>query len=154
MSHRIMPVLPQAAVDGDLADPLPQRILLVENSRAFTGMLREAIEQRLELPGVIASTLAEADRLLSEGGGWFLVLTGLVLADGDRDAVVEFFLKRDLPTVVVSGVYDEDLRKRVLQQQIIDYVLKNTPGSIDYLVWLVQRLERNRRIAALVVDDS
>lgn len=149
-----MPVLPQAAVDGDLADPLPQRILLVENSRAFTGMLREAIEQRLELPVVIASTLAEADRLLSEGGGWFLVLTGLVLADGDRDAVVEFFLKRDLPTVVVSGVYDEDLRKRVLQQQIIDYVLKNTSGSIDYLVWLVQRLERNRRIAALVVDDS
>lgn len=50
-----MPVLPQAAVDGDLADPLPQRILLVENSRAFTGMLREAIEQRLELPVVIAS---------------------------------------------------------------------------------------------------
>ena len=79
-----MPVLPQAAVDGDLADPLPQRILLVENSRAFTGMLREAIEQRLELPVVIASTLAEADRLLSEDGGWFLVLTGLVLADGER----------------------------------------------------------------------
>ncbi|WP_369521496.1 hypothetical protein, partial [Escherichia coli] len=112
MSHRIMPVLPQAAVDGDLADPLPQRILLVENSRAFTGMLREAIEQRLELPVVIASTLAEADRLLSEDGGWFLVLTGLVLADGDRDAVVEFFLKRGLPTGVVSSVYDEDLRKR------------------------------------------
>ena len=41
--------------------------------------------------------------------------------------------------------------QRVLQQQIIDYVLKNTPGSIDYLVWLVQRLERNRRIAALVL---
>ena len=78
---------------------------------------------------MIASTLAEADRLLSEGAGWFPVLTGLVLADGDRDAVVEFFLKRDLPTVVVSGVYDEDLRKRVLQQQIIDYVLKNTPAA-------------------------
>ncbi|KAG1591566.1 hypothetical protein G6F46_014560 [Rhizopus delemar] len=75
-------------------------------------MLREAIEHRLELPVVIASTLAEADRLLSEDGGWFLVLTGLVLADGDRDAVVEFFLKRGLPTVVVSSVYDEDLRKR------------------------------------------
>ncbi len=103
-----MPVLPQAPSMATWPI-LPQRILLVENSRAFTGMLREAIEQRLELPVVIASTLAEADRLLSEGAGWFLVLTGLVLADGDRDAVVEFF-KRDLPTVVVSGVYDEDLR--------------------------------------------
>ncbi len=56
--------------------------------------------------------------------------------------------------MVVSGVYDESLRKRVLTQQIIDFVLKNAPGSIDYLAWLVQRLARNRSIAALVVDDS
>ena len=41
----------------------------------------------------------------------------------------------------------------MLQQQIIDYVLKNTPAA-SITVWLVQRLERNRRIAALVVDDS
>jgi diguanylate cyclase (GGDEF)-like protein len=133
---------------------LPQRVLLVENSRAFTSLLREAIEQRLELPVSVASSLAEAGELLDREEGWFLVLTGLVLADGDRDQVVEFFTSRKLPTVVVSSVYDEDLRKRVLQQQIIDYVLKNTPGSIDYLVWLVQRMDRNRRISALVVDDS
>jgi len=132
----------------------PQKVLLVENSRTFTTMLREAIGQRIELPVTVVSTLAEAARVLDAEDGWFLVLTGLVLSDGDRDTVVDFFLDRNLPTIVVSGVYDDDLRKRVLQQQIIDYVLKNAPGSIDYLAWLVQRLERNRRIAALVVDDS
>lgn len=149
-----MAALPQACFDSPPIAPLPQRILLVENSRTFTSMLREAIEQRLELPVSVASSLAEASALLDSEGGWFLVLTGLVLADGDRDQVVAYFVERGLPTIVVSGVYDEDLRKRVLQQQIIDYVLKNTPGSIDYLVWLVQRMERNRRISALVVDDS
>ena len=133
-----MPALLQGAVLSDPGDALPQRILLVENSRTFTSMLREAIEQRLELPVSVATSLAEAGRLLDEEQGWFLVLTGLVLADGDRDTVVDYFLSRGLPTVVVSGVYDEDLRKRVLQQEIIDYVLKNTPGSVDYLVWLVQ----------------
>ncbi|KRG62744.1 diguanylate cyclase [Stenotrophomonas humi] len=149
-----MAALPQACFDSPPIAPLPQRILLVENSRTFTSMLREAIEQRLELPVSVASSLAEAGALLDSEDGWFLVLTGLVLADGDRDQVVAYFVERGLPTIVVSGVYDEDLRKRVLQQQIIDYVLKNTPGSIDYLVWLVQRMERNRRISALVVDDS
>jgi len=144
-----VPVMP-----FDDGNALPQRILLVENSRTFTTLLREAIEQRVELPVTVVSTLAEAARVLDEEQGWFLVLTGLVLVDGDRDQVVEFFTTRGLPTVVVSGVYDEDLRRRVLQQQIIDYVLKNAPGSIDYLAWLVQRLERNRRISALVVDDS
>ena len=149
-----MTVSPPAGFDNRPIAPLPQRILLVENSRTFTTVLREAIEQRLELPVSVASSLAEAGELLNREGGWFLVLTGLVLADGDRDQVVQYFVERGLPTIVVSGVYDEDLRKRVLQQQIIDYVLKNAPGSLDYLVWLVQRLDRNRRIAALVVDDS
>jgi len=147
--HAIVPTSPY-----DDGNDLPQRILLVENSRTFTTLLREAIEQRVELPVTVVSTLSEAARVLDEEQGWFLVLTGLVLVDGDRDQVVEFFTARGLPTVVVSGVYDEDLRRRVLQQQIIDYVVKNAPGSIDYLAWLVQRLERNRRIAALVVDDS
>ena len=149
-----MTVSPPAGFDNRPIAPLPQRILLVENSRTFTTVLREAIEQRLELPVSVASSLAEAGELLNREGGWFLVLTGLVLADGDRDQVVQHFVERGLPTIVVSGVYDEDLRKRVLQKDIIDYVLKNTPGSVDYLVWLVQRLDRNRRIAALVVDDS
>jgi diguanylate cyclase (GGDEF)-like protein len=149
-----MSPFPLTAAVNQEGEALPQKVLLVENSRTFTTLLREAIEQRIELPVTVVSTLAEAARALDGEDGWFLVLTGLVLSDGDRDAVVDFFLARNLPTVVVSGVYDEDLRKRVLQQQIIDYVLKNAPGSIDYLAWLVQRLERNRRIAALVVDDS
>ncbi|MCC4598291.1 diguanylate cyclase [Xanthomonas campestris pv. phormiicola] len=145
-----LPAYPIASESG----AAQQRILLVENSRTFTGLLREAIEQRVELPVTVVSTLAEAARALDDGGSWFLALTGLVLADGDRDTVVDFFVARGLPTVVVSGVYDESLRKRVLTQQIIDFVLKNAPGSIDYLAWLVQRLARNRSIAALVVDDS
>ena len=85
--------------DGNLLDDgtLPQRILLVENSRTFTTLLREAIEQRVELPVTVVSTLAEAARVLEEQQGWFLVLTGLVLVDGDRDQVVEFFVSRGLP---------------------------------------------------------
>lgn len=134
--------------------PLPQRVLLVENSRAYVQAVAQAIEQQLELPVTVASTLDEARQALEAHDDWFMVLTGLVLADGDRDMVVDCFLERGLPTVVVSGVYDEDLRERMLSRQIIDFVLKSTPGSLDYIVWLVQRLERNRRISALVVDDS
>ncbi|MGH8043949.1 MAG: diguanylate cyclase response regulator, partial [Stenotrophomonas sp.] len=51
-----MPALFQGAYDSDPADSLPQRILLVENSRTFTSMLKEAIEQRLELPVSVATT--------------------------------------------------------------------------------------------------
>ncbi len=134
--------------------PLPQRVLLVENSRAYGQAVADAIVRKLGLPVMVASTLADARALLDRHDDWFLALTGLVLADGDRDTVVDCFLERGLSTVVVTGVYDEDLRQRMLQRRVIDVVLKSTPGSLDYIVWLVKRLERNRRISALVVDDS
>src|SRR5690606_10274975 len=132
---------------------LPQRVLLVENSRAFVQAVAQAIEQQLELPVTVASSLAEARAALAAHDDWFLVLTGLVLADGDHEAVVDCFLGRELPTVVVSGVYDEELRERLLRRQISAFGLRTTPVSLDDSVWLVLRLERNRRISALVVDD-
>jgi len=134
--------------------PLPQRVLLLENSRAYMQAVAGAIEQQLKLPVMVATTLAQARALLDQHDDWFLALTGLVLADGDRDEVVGCLQERGLSTVVVTGVYDEGLRKRLLRRRVIDFVLKNTPGSLDYIVWLVKRLERNRRISALVVDDS
>ncbi len=133
---------------------LPQRVLLLENSRAYVQAVAGAIEQQLELPVMVAATLAEARALLDRYDDWFLALTGLVLADGDRDEVVDCLQGRGLSTVVVTGVYDDDLRERLLRRRVIDFVLKSTPGSLDYIVWLVKRLERNRRISALVVDDS
>jgi len=133
---------------------LPQRVLLVENSRTYVRAVAQAIEQALELPVMVASTLAEARALLERHDDWFLALTGLVLADGHHDEVVNCLLDRGLSTVVVTGVYDERLRERLLRRRVIDFVLKDNPGSLDYIVWLVKRLERNRRISALVVDDS
>ncbi|MGY6517892.1 MAG: GGDEF domain-containing response regulator [Lysobacteraceae bacterium] len=139
---------------GPARQALPSRVLILENSRSFAAMVSDAIGERLGLEVVCCRSLAEAAGALHDDHGVFLVLTGLVVSDGETEQVLDFFLGRGLPTVVVSGAYDEATRDRILSRPVVDCVLKNTPGNIDYLVWLVQRLERNRRISALVVDDS
>ena len=133
---------------------LPQRVLIVENSRSYAGMLAEAMEERLGLPVALARTLAEADAAFAAHPDIFLVLSGLVLPDAPQDAIIERFAQTGLPVVVVSSTYDEALRERILGRSVVDYVIKSAPGHLDYLAWLAQRLDRNRRIAALVVDDS
>ncbi|MGG2100095.1 hypothetical protein [Stenotrophomonas sp. NRRL B-14846] len=40
------------------------------------------------------------------------------------------------------------------QQDIVDCVMSNTADSINRRTWLVQRLERDRHMGALIVDDS
>lgn len=134
--------------------PLPQRVLIVENSRSYAGMLSEAVEGGLRLPVTLARTMAEAEAALAAHADIFLVLSGLVLPDAGEDAIIERFSSTGLPVVVVSSKYDEALRDRVLGRSVVDYVIKSAPGHLDYIAWLVQRLDRNRRIAALVVDDS
>jgi len=56
--------------------------------------------------------------------------------------------------VRASGICDKDLDKRVQQQDIADCVMANTPDSTNRRVRLVQRLERDRHVGALIVDDS
>ncbi|WP_158704750.1 hypothetical protein [Stenotrophomonas maltophilia] len=40
------------------------------------------------------------------------------------------------------------------QQDIVDCVMANTADSINRRTWLVQRLERDRPVGALITDDS
>jgi len=133
---------------------LPQRVLIVENSRSYALMLAEAVEKRLKLPVALARTLAEAEKALAAHPDIFLVLSGLVLPDASQDAIIERLAATGLPMVVVSSTYDEALRDRILGRSVVDYVIKSAPGHLEYLAWLVHRLDRNRRISALVVDDS
>ena len=132
----------------------PRGILLVDNSRSFAQMVAAEMGERLGLPVTVTTSLAEARQLLRWPDRYFLAFTGLVLSDAEPDAILAFFAASGVPTVVVSGVYDDEVRQKVLGRNIVDCVLKHTPGSVDYLIWLAQRLERNRRISALVVDDS
>jgi diguanylate cyclase (GGDEF)-like protein len=133
----------------------PSRILLVEDSRSFAGLAAHAVQSRLGIPVSIAQTLAEAGRVLDGAGDSpVLVVTGLSLADGRDVDAVRFFTERDKPVIVLTGTFDEAKRQRILDMPVVDYVLKDSPTCIDYLVDLIRRLERNRHYTALVVDDS
>ncbi|CAA7624877.1 diguanylate cyclase [Magnetospirillum sp. SS-4] len=131
------------------------RILLVDNSRAYSAIVAGTLSERLGFSVILADSLDGARKALESGDdGIMLVLSGLVLPDADERQVVDFFVGRGLPLVVVSGVFDTGIRERILARPVIDYVLKDNPASVDYLAWLVERIARNRDLTALVVDDS
>ncbi len=130
------------------------RVLLIENSRAYASMLAAELHGRLGLDVVTVDSLAAAREAMATGKPFFLALTGLVLPDAEPEQIIEALARKAVPMVVVTGVYDDSIRARMVNFPIIDYVLKEAPGTIDYLTWLVRRLERNRQITALVVDSS
>ena len=130
------------------------KILVVEDTKFF----QQILTQKLALAGfnvVSASTLAATRQAMDEDTGeLFLGIFDLTLPDAREGEAIELALSRGLPVVVFTANFSEDARDRILSLRVIDYVIKEDPSSLDYVVNLVGRLWHNRQVKALVVDDS
>jgi len=131
------------------------RILIVEDSKFFIQLVTKAIAESIRAETVVATSLAEARKAIADSPKPFdLALTDILLADDEQGEAVSLVLDHGIPCIVFTAVFSEDLRERLLARNVIDYVVKSSPASLDYLMSLVTRLHRNRLTKVMVVDDS
>ena len=133
------------------------RVLLVEDGRFFARLLSGRIRKELGLPVVLAASRAELLALLDaehRRDPFTLALLDLRLPDAPSGEVVDDALQRSIPSVVFSGEFSEEIRDFVWSKGVIDYVIKEGPHNVDYVVALVRRIHRNRDVKVLVAEDS
>ncbi|WP_394147776.1 diguanylate cyclase [Shewanella atlantica] len=129
------------------------RILVVEDSNVVSRILQHLIAQELGCDVDFAEDLASAKQLL-ERNEYFVAITDLNLPDAKEGEIVKLVLARQIPCIVLTGSLDAEQRKRLLQLGIVDYILKENRFSYEYVVRLVDRLQRNQSVKVLVADDS
>lgn len=134
----------------------PAHVLLVEDSAFFARIVTKEIESRHRFKVVCAKTMAEAkEQVERHNGNFFLALLDLTLPDAPDGEIVDYVESKGIPAVIFSSRMEDDLRERVFSKSnVVDYVLKDSPASLHYVVGMVGRLYRNRGRPALVVDDS
>jgi diguanylate cyclase (GGDEF)-like protein len=98
--------------------------------------------------------LAEAQAVLAGTDKPFAILTDFRLPDAPHGEALAPLIASGVPTVVLTDRNDEETRELVLREHVVDYVCKGSPAAFDYVMKLLQRLERNPSIKVLVVDDS
>ncbi|OIQ84201.1 response regulator PleD [mine drainage metagenome] len=131
------------------------RILVVDDSRFFNGLVSKAVQERVNVDVVSAFTFAETRQAVETTVQPIsLALVDLMLSDAAKGEAVDWLLERGVPCIVFTSIFSEDLRERLLSQNAIDYVVKDTPSSLDYLINLVERLHRNGETKVLLVEDS
>ena len=129
------------------------KVLIVDDSTTITSILAQRLKQfNFEL--AIAHTFSEAVEIVENGGDFFIALLDLNLPDAANGEVVDFMLSRGVPSVVMTGNYHENQRHHFSQKAIIDYVLKDSPWSLEYIVNLAKRIYSNQQRTILIVDDS
>jgi PleD family two-component response regulator len=133
----------------------PDTVLIVDDSKAVRSLLTACL---LDLGGfrvVAAASLAEARHCLSRlREQCCCAVVDLDLPDAPDGEVVDLVRRRGIPVVVLTGSLDRNLRARMLEKQVVDYVIKRNPTEIEHVAQVVAHIRDNLAIKVLVVDDS
>ncbi|WP_416064109.1 diguanylate cyclase [Rhizobium sp. ZK1] len=130
------------------------RILLVEDSRMFCAVLCHRFQTELNLSVVCCSSLkALREELSQDGHGYSMAVVDLNLPDAPYGEALDCTIEHDIPAIVFTATFDLNTRARILERNVIDYVLKDNEFALDNLVATVRRAIMNRKTRVLVVDD-
>ena len=129
--------------------------LLVEDSELFGRQIKKKIEEELHRDVVWVKTLADTKYILSDNKYKFTAaLLDYILPDSSHGEHVDLVLGKGIPTIVFTGDITGELRNNIWKKKVADYLLKDDPKCIDNIISSVLRLEKNREIIILIVDDS
>ena len=85
---------------------------------------------------------------------YFAAIVDLNLPDAQNGEIVDLILASKVPCIVLTGTFDDNLRLRLLNKGVLDYVTKDSRYSFGHVIKVVERLSKNQGIKVLVADDS
>jgi diguanylate cyclase (GGDEF)-like protein len=131
------------------------KILIVEDSSILAKIISTQISNKIEIDIEvhIASSMQVAKELI-EKNHYVLALLDLHLPDAEGEEIVDFFIEKEIASIVMTASIDKKLQDTIAKKKIVDYVLKNRSESIDYIIHVINRTIKNRSHKVLVVDDS
>ena len=131
------------------------KFLIVEDSSVILKILKHIARQELPFEVIYAMNMAEALELYETHRHELVAgLIDLALPDAPDGQLVDYLLEQGLPVVVLTGTSDEQTRQSLLQKGVADYVIKETRFSYQYAIQMLHRLDKNRQVDVLVVEDS
>lgn len=132
-----------------------KRVLIVEDSKTVTKVLQHLLKEQPRIEGIFCSTMAQAKEQLARWGDkLFAAIVDLNLPDAPNGEVADLTLALQIPTIVLTGSYDNERREKLQAKGVVDYITKEGRHSYQLALSLVLRLDTNSQHTALVVDDS
>ncbi|SHJ05106.1 diguanylate cyclase (GGDEF) domain-containing protein [Malonomonas rubra DSM 5091] len=129
-------------------------VLIVEDSRLFSGLLQKRIAKDFMISSTIKESYREAEEHLQEHADRYsLAVLDLTLPGSPDGEIVDLVVEKGLSVIVVTGRMDDQTRAKILERQVLDYIMKG-PHALDLLSSTIARVLRNNEISVLVVEDS
>lgn len=132
-----------------------KKVLVAEDSGFFGRMLTKKLEAETGAQVCWAQTMQEACKFVEQDPeGLVAGIVNFNLPDAPAGEIIDQLVARGIPVIVFTSVVNKQIRDRIWEKKVVDYVYKEGVQCLDYLVSLLRRLERNRAIKVMVVDDA
>lgn len=132
-----------------------ERILIVENSKFYAELIKMNVSAVFGGSIDIACSYDEVKHYVNlYGDHYFLSLLNLSLEGASSGEGISFVRSHFIPAIVFTSSSKDEIVKQIKSLGVIDYVFKENKASIEVMVRIVRRLNQNRRIKALIVDDQ
>ncbi|WAJ70510.1 GGDEF domain-containing response regulator [Catenovulum adriaticum] len=128
-------------------------MLVIEDSKPIASVIKH-IAYKAGYQVDIASSYAQAQALLKSNKTYQLASVDYNLPDAQNGEAVDLTLSHQVPSIVLTGRVDSETRELILKRSVIDYIPKETAQTYLYLGKLLSRLQSNKKVRILVVDDS
>ena len=132
-----------------------KKVLVVDDSSTILALLKSELSKHENIQAFYAKTYKDAMRLIRENQGNFhAALLDLNLPDAQNGEIVRLANSHHIPAVVLSASMDQELKESILKKDVVDFVLKADPASIEFAVNAIHRTLKNYDTTILIVDDS
>jgi len=132
---------------------LSKRILVVEDSRAYRNYLQQILT-KAGYEVLAAESYDEAKSTLASQPELLCAVLDYCLPDAQDGEIIDLLLSHNQKVIVLTAMFQEDIREQMLAKGVLDYILKDSMASVSYLLPLIKRLTNNQQHKCLVVDDS
>jgi diguanylate cyclase (GGDEF)-like protein len=130
-----------------------KKILVIESDPQAAGTMKAVLKARKDFDCDIADSL-KAARQKTRKNVYFLAVLDLDLTGDEEEKFIEFLKANNLPVIVYAGEFNDEVRERMISQQVLDYVVKKDDQALEYIVNTIERVYKNQSIKVIVADDS
>lgn len=131
--------------------------LIVDDQKSIAQLLKQKLSELTNTPIFICHSLAEVkSRIANPDIKIEVCLCDLNLPDAPNGETIDVLIEHRITPVVLSGTFNENTRQQLVKKAIADFVVKDSPASIDYAVQALVNLHRNakRKILLIGAEDS
>lgn len=130
-------------------------ILLVDDCKVIIAQLAQFIKRDIKDVNIlVAYSYKEAVKQMLQNSKIHLAILDLNLPDAEDGEIVNFAIGKNIPSIVLTGLMDDKLKKFILEKDIVDYFNKQHLKSFEQLTSVIDRNLKNYDKNVLVVDDS